>query len=151
MAAHFPLSVFPKGTSKSTLCLKSKCTLDKCCMSSLLCLSADRTSCFSFPAPTTYLRCRQSGKKNYTYFYSALRAKKKLQPSYQQETSQRFCHFQRRQRCHAIGFTVNQWEVSIGGECLRVEEVRLHAGGWGGKWGILAAGPDVFVRGSRNG
>lgn len=24
-------------------------------------------------------------------------------------------------------------------------------GGWGGKWGILAAGPDVFVRGSRNG
>lgn len=64
---------FPKSTVGSILCLKLNYTF-KYCITYLFCLSAFRTSCFSFPAPFTYLRCWQHGRKH--IFYLAQRATK---------------------------------------------------------------------------
>lgn len=52
-------------------------------MSSLFCLPAYRTSKFEFPAPTTYLRCRQSRKK-ITHIFTrpwGPKRERKLQPN----------------------------------------------------------------------
>lgn len=78
--------------------------------------------------------------------YLGTEGKKNLQLSSQQEASQRFCHLQKQQRCHAIGFTVDQWEGSIGGGVLREVEARLQVLGKDLKRnGNLAVGPDVLT------
>lgn len=73
-----------------------------------------------------------------------------MQLSSEQEAPHRFCPLQKQQRCHAIGFTADQREGSIGGECWEEEE-KSRWGGSGGagqggskrRNGSLAALPDV--------
>lgn len=122
-------------------------TLNKCCITSpfslsLLCLSASSTGCFSFPAPSHFpQKFAKTKKKIFCTHFTQPQGPQNLQLSSQQEASQRFCHLQKRQRCHAIGFTADQWEGSIRGECCE-------KGKWGcmcgaGKEWELEAGPDV--------
>lgn len=86
------------------------------------------TGCFSVPAPLTLLCLYR--KINLRSFYQEAERK----------PLKRFCHLQKLQRCHAVGFTVDQWEGSIGGVCCENWEVRFACM----KGGRVAAGPDIF-------
>lgn len=95
------------------------------------------TGCFSVPAPLTLLCLHR--KINMRSFYQEAERK----------PLKRFCHLQKLQRCHTVGFTVDQWEGSIGGVCCENWEVRFACMKGGGlQQGLIFFNTE---RGSKNG
>lgn len=82
-------------------------------------------------------------KKQIGTHFTSSQEPKNVQLSSQQEASQRFCHLQKQQRCHAIGFSVDQWERSIGGECCEKGKWSCKFEGEKKRNGSLASLPDV--------
>lgn len=110
--AQLFLSVFFKYPVKSLKCNKCRIT------SFFLSLGLQhRAALVSMPFSVSSDVYRDPKKNCTCTLYLGPRGQQNLQLSSQQEASQRFCHLQKQQRCHAIGFTVDQWEGGIGGVC----------------------------------